>query len=50
MARSIWHAEFARELERRWPRGWRILPAVILGIFVWVWINCRAAEAFWGAK
>jgi hypothetical protein len=55
MACSNWHAEFTPEIERRWPRRWWILPAVIPGLFVWVWIvwvwiNRRVAEAFWWAK
>jgi hypothetical protein len=44
------HSEFTRRPERRWPHGWWILPALILGAFVWVWIVLRVAETFWGVK
>ena len=42
--------EFTRKAERHWPHGWWILPAIILGAFVWVWIIRRLVEAFWGVK
>ena len=43
-------AEFAREPKHRWRHGWWILPAAILGSFVWASVIRWMFEAFWGVK
>ena len=44
------HARTTREPENGWPHGWWILPAIILGAFVWVWIIRRLVETLWELK
>ena len=50
MTYSHRQAEYIREAKHRWPYGWWILPAVIFGALVWMWIIRRLVETFWGLK